>query len=346
MYNKILILTSLILLILFLPVYTQDTLYTTVNSDTLTIHHDGTERNCAALFTWDVEIVDNLITATQVDTGDQAWCMCYFDLEVSLTGLDPGSYQIDVWSDDLGFNPVFHGSLNLDWGNLSAVEQDESECLTRRDDTSFVELSVYGDTLNLFWNTPLLNCIFMPVWNGWIISDTFHVTMVDTGPPVDCICPFVSEVSFAPFPPGTYTLDFWNGEYGYPEFTISGLRNGFEIIGDYQSPCYNITGIDKGSSKLGPQKFLMGIQTYPNPFNAQIIISYQVINNVELDIQIYNIDGSLVQTLSQHSLVAPGTYELTWQGKDYTGKSVNSGVYFLVFHSGSGTSVRRLLHLK
>jgi len=343
MYKIILILISLLLASIG---FSQDSLYTSISGDTLTIHHDRTERNCAALFVWDVNILDNLITVTEVDTGDQVWCMCYFDLEVNLTGLSPGSYQIDVWSDDIGYDPILHGSLDLVWGDLAVTGQQESDCIMMREDTSFIELSVNGDTLDLFWNTPLLNCIFMPVWNGWLSADTFHVTMVDTGPPVDCICPFEVDVSFASFLPGTYTLDFWNGEYGYPEFNVAGLRDGLELSGDYQSPCYDILALDDDVLTQIPNQALVDIQFYPNPFNAQTTISYQVMEAVDLELQIYRIDGTLVRTLIQHSQTQPGTYDITWTGVDSRGRFVSSGVYLLVFRYGAQSAVSRLLLLK
>ncbi len=343
MYKIILILISLLLASIG---FSQDSLYTSISGDTLTIHHDRTERNCAALFVWDVNILDNLITVTEVDTGDQAWCMCYFDLAVSLTGINPGTYQIDVWSDDIGYDPIFHGSLDLVWAGLSVAGQQESDCIMMREDTSFVELSVNGDALNLFWNTPLLNCIFMPVWNGWLSADTFHVTMVDTGPLVDCICPFEVDVLFASFLPGTYTLDFWDGEYGYPEFNIAGFRDGLEISGDYQSPCYNILALDDGVLTQVPNQVLADIQFYPNPFNAQTTISYQVMEAVDLELQIYSIDGTLVRTLIQHSQTQPGIYSNSWDGGDAEGSPVSSGVYFLVFRYGTESSASRLLLLK
>jgi len=215
-----------------------------------------------------------------------------------------------------------------------------------RDDTSFVELSVNGDTLNLFWNTPMLNCIFMPVWSGWLEADTFHVTMIDTGPPVDCICPFEVEVSFASFAPGTYTLDFWYGEYGYPQFDISGLRDGLSISDDYQSPCYNVTAIHEELDEQTPNRALMDIEAYPNPFNSQTMITYRVLDMVDLDIQIYNLEGGLVQTLAQPAPAQPGYYNISWTGNDSKGRPVSSGVYLLVFHYGSVSSVERLLLLK
>lgn len=346
MYRIILILTALFTVILLSAVSAQDSLYTSISGDTLTIHHDGTERNCAALFTWDVNLLDNLITVTEVDTGDQAWCICYFDLEVSLTGLNPGTYQIDIWSNDIGSDPIFHGSLDLVWGDLTVTGQDESGCVTMRDDTSFVELSVNGDTLNLFWNTPLVNCIFMPVWNGWLEADTFHVTMIDTGLPVDCVCPFEVEASFASFLPGTYTLDFWDGEYGYPEFNIAGLRDGLEILGNYQSPCYEILALDSETSAQNPHSALIDIQSYPNPFNSQTMISYRVVDEIDLDIQIYNLEGGLVRTLVQPATAQSGYYNISWTGTDSKGRPVSSGVYLLIFQYGSVSSVERLLLLK
>ncbi|MBT3252976.1 MAG: hypothetical protein HN995_12000 [Candidatus Marinimicrobia bacterium] len=326
--------------------FAQDSLYTSISNDTLTIHHTGTERNCAALFTWDVTVVENLITVTEVDTGDQVWCMCYFDLQVSLTGIDPGTYQIDVWSDDIGSDPILHGSLSLDWGNISSTGQQESECLNTRDDTSYVELSVNGDTLALFWNTPMLNCIFMPVWSGWLNADTFYVTMVDTGPPVDCICPFEVEASFAPFQPGSYTLNFWNGEYGYPQFDIASLRDGLEISGEYQSPCYNITTLQNEVNRQLPDEVILNISAYPNPFNSQTNITFRILDSIDLEIQILNIDGTRVRTLRNLSQTQPGYYEIPWMGLDYKGNSLSSGVYLLVFSFGPERSVNRLLLLK
>mgnify|MGYP002638502685 FL=1 len=346
MYKTIILFITLFSLFPASTGFAQGSLYTSISNDTLTIHHTGTERNCAALFTWDVSIVDHLITVTEIDTGDQAWCMCHFDLQVSLTGLDPGSYQIDVWSNDIGSDPVFHGSLDLDWGNISVTGHQESDCLSARDDTSFVELSVNGDTLTLFWNTPMLNCAFLPVWSGWLSADTFYVSMVDTGPPADCVCPFEVEASFAPFQPGSYTLDFWDGEYGYPQFDIASLRDGLEISGEYQSPCYSITSVQNEVERQLPNKAILDIESYPNPFNSQTKITFLVMDPVELEIQIFNIDGTPVRTLRNRSPAQPGYNEISWMGFDSRGNSLSSGVYLLVFRYGSDSSVNRLLLLK
>lgn len=343
MYKNLLI---LIFIVLVSVGFAQDTLYSSISGDTLTIHHESTHRNCAALFTWDVNIVDNLITITEVDTGGQAWCMCYFDLEVSLTGLDPGSYQIDVWSNDIGLDPAYHGSIYLDWGT-GLTGQERSDCLAfREDDTTFIELSVLDDTLNLFWDTPLLNCALEPTWQSWIAADTFHLVMIDTGMAADCICPFEISAAFAPFTAGTYTLDFWNGEYGYPQFTIGSLREDPELLGGYQSPCYDAVAITHEPVHQIPNTALLDVDIYPNPFNSEVKISYVLTQDVDLGIQIFNIHGSLVYRVNEAKSVSAGVYDRVWNGRDESGEALDSGIYFIAFKSGSVIHVERLVLLK
>ncbi len=323
----------------------QDSLFTSISGDTLTIHHEQTERNCGAEFTYDVDLTDNLITITEVDTGAMAFCMCFFDLSVSLTDLNPGTYQIDVWSDDLGNDPIFHGSLDVNFGVLGLISQEESECLATRDDTSFIELLVSGNSLNLFWNTPLLNCGLEPTWMGWLTNDTFHVTMQDSGLPADCVCPFELSASFGSFHSGTYTLDFWNGEYGYPQFHIAARRDGPVIAGGYQSPCYNPTSNANPGIALLPDAPWIDVKCYPNPFNSQISIAYEIQNPEELEILIYDITGSFITCLRSRSWIEEGKHIATWSGIGQQGESLGSGVYLLAFRGYSNTTVNRLILL-
>lgn len=342
MYKNIFILSFFFLAILG---FGQDSLFTTISGDTLSIHHNQTQRNCGALFSFDVEILENLITVTEVDTGDQAWCMCYFDLEVSLTGLDAGAYRIDVWSNDIGNDPLFHGSMNVNLGGLGLTGQDDSDCLAAREDTSFIELSVLGNTLNLFWNTPLLNCALEPTWSGWLTGDTFHVAMQDTGLPADCICPFELSATFASFQSGTYILDFWDGEYDYPEFTISALRDELAIVDSYQSPCYDPTSIYGDESGTYPLAHILDVSCYPNPFNNQVSISYQIETSEHLEILIYDIRGNYTSSLRSLAPIEPGSYETSWSALDNHRQMLGSGIYLLVFKGSLTTKVNRLILL-
>jgi hypothetical protein len=74
-----------------------------------------------------------------------------------------------------------------------------------------------------------------------------------------------------------------------------------------------------------PDEFAL-LQNYPNPFNFETIVKYQVPKSGKVTIQIYDVLGRQVRTLvntDQHL----GHYELRWDGKDYLGKDVSSGVY-------------------
>jgi len=227
-----------IVFVLLLPLAAQeDSLYVTVSSDTATFWHTQTHRNCGSLFVMDVDVDGYQVTVTEVDTGAYAYCHCYFDLSVTFGPLDPGEYTVEVFSTDSLYG-TYWGTTSFTIGGVGLVDTANSGCLSARDDSSYISLSVEEDTLTLDWWTPLLNCCLEAEWNGWFSVDTFHVTMTDVGPPCDCECLFELTASFGPFAPGTYTLDFWDGAYGYPTFTIGGMRDSVTVIDQYQSDCH------------------------------------------------------------------------------------------------------------
>jgi len=78
--------------------FTQDLIYATVADDSVTIHHDETERNCGSLYMMGFEIDGNNIAIYETDTGFYAFCMCYFDLSLSINDLTSGDYQVDIYS--------------------------------------------------------------------------------------------------------------------------------------------------------------------------------------------------------------------------------------------------------
>jgi len=320
--------------------YGRDSLFTSLSGDTLTIHHQQTERNCGALFTFDVSILENTITVTEVDTGEQVWCTCYFDLSVSITGLDPGNYEVEVWGHDMGQDPVLYGSIDVTIGGLGLVDQWESECLDTREDTSFIDLSVYADTLDIFWDTPLLNCALEPAWEGWLSMDTFHVSMVDTGMPADCVCPFELRTRFGSFQPGSYVLDFWEGEYGYPHFEILGLRSTPTLVSNYQSPCYDPVSIVDQDIISVPEKVLMDVTCYPNPFNPNAKITYTLTSPQSVSLKIYDLRGSLQSELDQgRQSIGPHSIHISSQ-------RMKSGAYLYVLETTEFKVVKKLVILK
>ena len=88
---------------------------------------------------------------------------------------------------------------------------------------------------------------------------------------------------------------------------------------------------------------------YPNPFNPETTIKYNLHDNVDVTLEIYNIKGQLVKTLVSTSQEA-GLHSVAWNGKDSNGSDVSSGIYFSNFGANTGnsdyTSVKKIILLK
>jgi hypothetical protein len=101
------------------------------------------------------------------------------------------------------------------------------------------------------------------------------------------------------------------------------------------------TSIDKKA--YVPGEFSLA-QNYPNPFNPTTTINYTVpTGNVTLDI--YNVLGQKINTLVNAKQVA-GTYDVVWDGTNYSGKLVASGIYFYKLRSAAGLKVKKMLFQK
>ncbi|MGQ9643951.1 MAG: FlgD immunoglobulin-like domain containing protein, partial [Ignavibacterium sp.] len=78
-------------------------------------------------------------------------------------------------------------------------------------------------------------------------------------------------------------------------------------------------------SNLIPDKFEVS-HNYPNPFNPSTKFRYALPEGRNVKIIIYDIQGKQVAELV-NNYQAPGTYEVTWNGKNDNGEFVASGVY-------------------
>ncbi|MDD4309736.1 MAG: VWA domain-containing protein, partial [Candidatus Cloacimonetes bacterium] len=86
---------------------------------------------------------------------------------------------------------------------------------------------------------------------------------------------------------------------------------------------------------------------YPNPFNPETSISFEVLSPLHgsFSLKIYNLRGQLIRTL--HVTVnGMGVYQIVWDGKDELGNSAASGVYYYSLESGSFQSTAKMLLMK
>ena len=70
------------------------------------------------------------------------------------------------------------------------------------------------------------------------------------------------------------------------------------------------------------------MSSYPNPFNPQTTISYELYSDSNIELAIFNLLGQKVATLVDEFAEA-GNYSSVWNGQDALGREAASGVYVL-----------------
>ena len=92
------------------------------------------------------------------------------------------------------------------------------------------------------------------------------------------------------------------------------------------------------------------LANYPNPFNPETWIPYQLSKSANVTLHIYAANGRVVRTLSLGHQPA-GIYQnrsraAYWDGRNALGEPVASGLYFYTLIAGDFTATRRMLILK
>ncbi len=84
---------------------------------------------------------------------------------------------------------------------------------------------------------------------------------------------------------------------------------------------------------------------YPNPFNPETEINFQIPSATKVELKVYNLKGQLVRNLVD-SYLAAGSHSLIWNGRDNNEKAVSSGVYFYYLKADNTVQTRKMVLLK
>ncbi|MCA9734379.1 PKD domain-containing protein, partial [candidate division KSB1 bacterium] len=85
---------------------------------------------------------------------------------------------------------------------------------------------------------------------------------------------------------------------------------------------------------------------YPNPFNPETTIQFELGKAERVDVRIYNVIGLEVDQLIAGQILSPGRYTLKWRAVSKLGQSLPSGIYFVSLQAGEFYARHRLLYLK
>ena len=156
------------------------------------------------------------------------------------------------------------------------------------------------------------------------------------------------EVSAAP---ALYTQEM-------PTFTTADLQQwirqakNYDLYVDSSSP--DAEDLKRGVAVLERLLATLAIPTetrllanYPNPFNPETWIPYQLSKSAKVTLHIYSVDGILVRTLALGHQPA-GMYHnksraAYWDGRNEHRERVASGVYFYTLSAGDFTATRKML---
>jgi hypothetical protein len=93
-----------------------------------------------------------------------------------------------------------------------------------------------------------------------------------------------------------------------------------------------------------PTVFALG-QNYPNPFNPSTTIKYQIANEANVSLDVYNLQGQKIRTLVAKEQKA-GYYSVVWDGRNEAGQTVSSGLYLYRVQAGSFVATHKMLLIK
>ena len=92
------------------------------------------------------------------------------------------------------------------------------------------------------------------------------------------------------------------------------------------------------------------LQNYPNPFNPDTWIPFRLAQSAPVTINIYDTKGQLLRTLhignKEAGIYTTKDQAAYWDGMDYFGQRVSSGIYYYTLQAGTFKATRKMLILK
>lgn len=102
---------------------------------------------------------------------------------------------------------------------------------------------------------------------------------------------------------------------------------------------------DQTNKQIDSSSENLSIRTYPNPFNPETNIEYNLKSSAQVSITIYNVQGKHIRSLA-NNYRQTGTYTIRWDGLNESGTQVPSGVYFIRISAGNETLNHRIVMMK
>ena len=273
-------------------------------------------------------------------------------------------YRDGEAEDTLGIGDNTYNDVDVEWGDhsyyVTALYNISDECgesepsntvdvslvnhvpppvmLLQPDDgtTIIVTESNSGDDFPFIWtsvndedNDPLM----------YVVSATDETgAMSDTGMAVAGWFPTIGELAAPLLEDSVSVMTFsWN-VWAHDPWDSTAALNGPRNLTVDVSGLLALDGIGL------PDVFALH-NNYPNPFNPVTNITYDIPEVAEVRLDIYNVAGQKVRTLTQ-GLHEPGRYRIQWNATNDFGQQLSSGMYIYRIVAGDFVSVKKLILMK
>jgi len=87
-------------------------------------------------------------------------------------------------------------------------------------------------------------------------------------------------------------------------------------------------------------------QNVPNPFSPATEVSFVLGSDGPARVEIYDVSGRFVRSLLNEDDLAAGEHRVTWDGKNYRGLGLPSGIYFCRLAAGAAVQTRKIVLAK
>lgn len=238
-----------------------------------------------------------------------------YELNVTYTGYQPHVEQIDVQTDDVDLGTIILNEVALPAANV------------------FASQNFAGTELTLEWNAPNFNT------RDFESYTIYRFLAINSNDPTQW------DLLEAAYDDTTYIDAGWislNAQI-YQFAVIANYTNGVISEAELSN---EIERIDVGTGQNIPEIVNSLQSIHPNPFNPSTNISYQLAEDSEVEMSIFNVRGQKITTiLSKEEM--KGFHHVVWDGKDKTGKEQSSGIYFVRLKvNGNIIAARKCMMMK
>ena len=273
---------------------------------------------------------------------------------------DTSAIEFQVSNDTVTVKPL------INWNGTSVVTIAVTDGFTSASQAFTLTVTAAPDPPGAFaWTDPTSenDSIVVTSSNG---NDNFLIGWESSVDPDGDAVTYKLAISHPPHSvPGIMTQPFssTSRSFAFAEFIglwpsslqmINRLNYKFNVYAYSGSDSTEVTGTrqlfversgDLNTESIGiPNSFVLH-PNYPNPFNPETQIRFEMPYAGNVDLSIYNLLGMKVKTLYAGQKSA-GVFEFKWDGKNDHNQSVSGGVYIYKLQGGQQMQMRKMILLK